>query len=245
MVSRSPFQEVGKNREGGIAECPLGRAALDGVEKAERGDLPLARALKERGPARDGPEKRPAAEGIAKAAEDRGADGKEPEKRPTIKEIDGHKHYYDDNGKLYLIDKDLCPNNSYVLDGYHYQTDELGNKKTVEGKLHLTDRPERQPIRDSLEDIGKGDQREGDDRGHLIGDRFGGSNGLENMIPQDAHLNRGDYKKLENEWAKATEEGKKVSCKIELFYEGDSHRPSAIVAAYTIDGVENVRIFNQ
>ena len=86
----------------------------------------------------------------------------------------------------------------------------------------MKDREGRLPIRDSLEDIGKGDQREGDDRGHLIGDQFDGSNGLENMVPQDAEINRKDFKDFENELAKQVKDGKEVNTKIEPVYEGDS-----------------------
>ena len=127
--------------------------------------------------------------------------------------------------------------------GYTYKTDELGRIVSVEGRLHMKDREGRLPIKDSIEDIGKGDQKEGDDRGHLVGDQFDGSNGLENMVPQDANINRNDFKNFENELAKEVKDGKDVKVKIEPVYEGDSRRPSAIVVTYSIDGEENVRIF--
>ena len=107
----------------------------------------------------------------------------------------------------------------------------------------MKDREGRLPIKDTIEDIGKGDQKEGDDRGHLIGDQFDGSNGLENMIPQDANINRNDFKNFENELAKNVKEGKVVTVKVEPVYEGDSKRPSAVIVTYTIDGVESVRVF--
>ena len=113
----------------------------------------------------------------------------------------------------------------------------------MEGQLHLKKREGRLPIKDSIEDIGKGDEHEGDDRGHLIGDQFDGSNGMENMIPQNAEINRKDYKSLENELANKVREGKEVEVIIEPVYDGDSRRPSAIVVSYKIDGVEETRIF--
>lgn len=94
-----------------------------------------------------------------------------------------------------------------------------------------------------MEDIGKGDQKETDDRGHLIGDQFNGSNGMENMIPQDSDINRKDYKALETELAKEVAAGKEVYVKVEPIYEGDSHRPVAVMVTYTIDGEESVRVF--
>lgn len=106
--------------------------------------------------------------------------------------------------------------------------------KTREGRL---------PIRDSLDVIGKGDQKENDDRGHLIGDQFDGPNGLENMIAQDPDINKNAFKNFENELAREVKAGKEVFVKYDVLYDGDSRRPSGIAASYTIDGEESVRIF--
>lgn len=152
-------------------------------------------------------------------------------------------YYYDDNGKLYRVGNELKTNCEYELNGYKYQTDEMGRIRTAEGNLHLKDREGRLQIKDSIEDIGKGEQREGDDRGHLIGDQFDGSNGLENMIPQDANINRNDFKNFENDLAKEVKDGKTVYYKVEPVYEGDSRRPSVIVVSYSINGQESVRVF--
>lgn len=165
------------------------------------------------------------------------------EKYNELMENSEPKKYYDDNDCLFRIGIDLLPNNKYEINGYTYITDELGRIRRVTGILYLKTREGRLPIRDSIEDIGKGDQREGDDRGHLIGDQFDGSNGLENMIPQDANINRTDFKNFENELAKEVKNGKEVKVEVELEYEGDSRRPSEIVVTYSIDGEESVRIF--
>lgn len=162
---------------------------------------------------------------------------------PCSKKIDGVTYYYDDNGNLYRVGDDLLPNSKYEVNGYKYETDDKGRIISAEGKLRFKEREGRLNIRDSIEAIGKGDQKEGDDRGHLIGDQFDGSNGLENMIPQDAKINEYDFKNFENELAKAVKEGKDVYFKVEPIYEGDSRRPIAIMVTYTIDGKENVRIF--
>lgn len=153
------------------------------------------------------------------------------------------KKYYDDNDKLYRIGDDLLPNNKYEINGYSYETDDKGRIILVEGILYIKDREGRLIIGDSIETIGKGDQKDGDDRGHLIGDRFNGSNGLENMIPQDADINRKDYRNFENELAKEVKDGKEVQIKIEVIYSEDSRRPEALVVNYSIDGKENIRIF--
>ena len=153
------------------------------------------------------------------------------------------KKYFDDNGNLYRTGDDLLPNNKYEINGYSYETDDKGRITLVEGILHIKDREGRLTIGDSIETIGKGDQKEGDDRGHLIGDRFNGSNGLENMIPQDADINRKDYRNFENELAKEVKDGKDVYVKIEVIYSEDSRRPEALVVNYSIDGKESTRMF--
>lgn len=157
--------------------------------------------------------------------------------------VETKKCYYDDNGNLYRVEKNLEPNIQYEINGYSYTTDEQGRIVSAEGNLHIKQHEGRLAIKDSIEDIGKGNQQEGDDRGHLIADQFDGSNGLENMIPQDSNVNRNDFKNFENELAKEVKEGKEVHISVEPVYEGDSRRPEAIVVTYSIDGQENIRVF--
>lgn len=180
---------------------------------------------------------------ISSPEHDADGDNTEQHDGPYKETVDGTTYYYDDNGNLYRIDDDLLPNSEYELNGYNYTTDDMGRITNVEGTLHMKDREGRLTIRDSLESIGKGDEKETDDRGHLIGDQFDGTNGLENMIPQDADINRKDFKNFENELAGCVKDGKDVKVEIEVVYDGDSRRPSDIVVKYTIDGEENVKIF--
>ena len=63
------------------------------------------------------------------------------------------------------------------------------------------------------------------------------------MIPQNANINRNDFKNFENGLAKEVKAGKEVKLKIEPIYEGDSRRPTDIVATYSINGEESVIIF--
>lgn len=170
-------------------------------------------------------------------------DDSEESENPRQETVDGKTYYYDDNGKLYRVENNLAPNTEYEINGYKYKTDSQGRIISAEGTIHMKNREGRMPIKDSMEDIGKGDQKEGDDRGHLIADQFDGSNGLENMIPQDSNINRNDFKNFENELAKEVKDGKEVTVKIETIYEGDSKRPAAIVVTYSIEGEESVRVF--
>jgi len=140
----------------------------------------------------------------------------------------------DDNGLVYKINGELQPNCEYQINGYTYRTDQLGRVIEASGNLHLTGEP-RQPL--TQENVGGKDKRPTDDRGHLIADRFGGSNKIENLVAQDSNLNRGEYKAIENTCARALEEGKKVSLKVEVEYDGVSQRPSAFIVTYQIDGV--------
>ena len=69
-----------------------------------------------------------------------------------------NKEYRDDNGKLFRKGNELIPNNKYVENGYSYRTDSEGRVKSAEGQLQLSKEPRKQ-ISDSMETIGKGDQK--------------------------------------------------------------------------------------
>lgn len=166
-----------------------------------------------------------------------------PGRGSFTREVNGKKYYNDDNGNLYRTGDDLKKDGTYELNGYQYKTDGLGRIVSVQGRLHMKMREGRLPIRDSLDVIGKGDQKENDDRGHLIGDQFDGPNGLENMIAQDPDINKNAFKNFENELAREVKAGKEVFVKYGVLYDGDSRRPSGIAVSYTIDREESVRIF--
>lgn len=155
------------------------------------------------------------------------------------KSIEGNKIYTDDGGNQYRIGNELTPNNQYEVNGYTYQSDSHGRIKSAEGQLHI-DKTPRKVISSSMESIGKGDQQEGDQRGHLIADKFGGGNGLENIVAMNGEVNQGDYKAIENKCARALEGNREVHVKIAPKYEGDSHRPSAFRITYIIDGEKTV-----
>lgn len=156
----------------------------------------------------------------------------------------GGKSSFDDNGNTYRVGNDLVPNSSYEINGYTYMTDDMGRIISAEGTLHIKDRDERLNIKDSIDAIGKGDQWDGDDRGHLIGDQFNGSNGLENMVPQDAYINEVVFRNFENSLAKKVKEGSNVFVEVSPYYEGDSRRPFLIVVNYSIDDDKSYQIFS-
>lgn len=79
------------------------------------------------------------------------------------------------------------------------------------------------------------DRRPRDDGGHYIARRFNGPSEAFNHFAQDASFNRGSYRALEDQWARATREGKRVAVMIAPVYEG-SQRPSHINVWFWIDG---------
>lgn len=161
----------------------------------------------------------------------------------SLDEFYGGDMYFDDTNSLYRIENNLIENKTYQLNGYTFHTDEFGRIESVSGLLHLKDHEGRLEIEDSIQDIGKGDQIESDDRGHLIADRFDGPNRLENLIPQDAHINRISYKNFESQLAKEVEDGKTVFIEIDVCYDDFSYRPDALVVSYCINDDWAARIF--
>ena len=160
-------------------------------------------------------------------------------------DVGGKKQYYDDNGKLYRVDNELVANSEYSINGYDYKTDEQSRIISARGKIQTKNHEGRPPIEDSMENIGRGDQKKTDDRGHLIADRFNGGNGLENLIPMDSELNRkgGDYYKLEDYMADAVASGADVYAEINVVYDGDSARPSEFRITVLVDGEKEIYVF--
>ena len=151
--------------------------------------------------------------------------------------------YYDDNGEKYREGNSLEPNITFEKNGYTYQTDEVGRVVSAEGKLQVKDHNGRNEMPDTRDVVAHGKMSDSDDRGHLIADRFNGSGELENLVPMEGKLNKGDYAKLEGTLADAVKDGADVRMKVEPVYSGDSNRPDEFRVSYTIDGDKEVVIF--
>ena len=142
----------------------------------------------------------------------------------------------------------LKPNENYDVKGYSYETDKYGRIKRCEGTLRLEEgeRNNEHQIR-----AGGEYRLETDEGGHLIATRFGGSEKVDNIVPMDRHVNRSDYKEMENDWAARLEDGEKVQVMIRCRYEGASERPTDFVVKYTVtdsngyERVESRRIHNR
>ena len=115
---------------------------------------------------------------------------------------------------------------------YNYETDANGRISNWNtDNLQLTERDGR--LNYNSDSLGK---IEGDHAGHIAGDRFGGSPERDNIVSQSQNVNLSQYKKIENQWAKAISEGKEVTVNIDIKYDGDGFRPIEFNVEYTIDG---------
>lgn len=149
-------------------------------------------------------------------------------------EIDGDVYETDDNGDIYKKNGELMPNTTYEKNCITYTTDDKGRISTWGGEPNYT--PENERDEGAQIESGGEDRQEGDDGGHLEANILGGSSGNENIVPMRATVNRGDYKKSENEIAEAKKQGKDVQDSGNVIYDGDSSRPTKIERTYVIDG---------
>ena len=116
--------------------------------------------------------------------------------------------------------------------GYWGETDEFGRLTSMStDNLQLTARTKRLPHNPNTPE-----KAIGDDAGHIIADRFGGSPELDNLVSQLRSVNRQVFARYEHRWASAVSKGAKVELKIQVLYEGDSFRPSSFKLDYKIDG---------
>ncbi|MED4534008.1 T7SS effector LXG polymorphic toxin [Metabacillus fastidiosus] len=140
----------------------------------------------------------------------------------------------------------LKPNIKYKTGeyDYFYETDDLGRISKFETEnLQLTKREDRLPHSRNTPGKVKGQ----DHAGHLVGDRFGGSPKIDNLVSQLSDVNLKQYKKIEDEWAAALKETppKKVTVDVEIIYSSNNMRPEKFKVRYTIDGIsESVDIKN-
>ena len=110
---------------------------------------------------------------------------------------------------------------------YSYSPNTVGGRE-ASGQLVISEDSERDS---AAQRAAGGEFRRGkdhewghDDGGHLIGARFGGATGEENLTAQDSNLNRGSYKRMENDWAKHIDNKDKVFVNIET---SNGDRPDA------------------
>jgi hypothetical protein len=148
----------------------------------------------------------------------------------------------DDNGLAYKKNGELLPETEYTVNGNVYKTDIYGNIVSCDSVPEYTEEGVRN-IKEQRESGGD-ERHEDDDGGHIIARILGGAEGEENLVPMRRTINRGDYKRMENEISKALQEGKEAVVHVDLEYEDGSGRPSKIRAEYTIDDRKTVCEFD-
>ncbi|TKI52815.1 cytoplasmic protein [Lysinibacillus mangiferihumi] len=155
-----------------------------------------------------------------KPAEDKGTD------KGPIKVKYGD-HYTKDGRR-----KVLKENVEYTTkEGHTYKTDSKGRISSCEDNLELG-KGKRNNHAQKV--AGREDRLPDDEGGHLIASIFKGSGSLDNLVPMNGNLNKGEWKKLENMWAKQLDKWESVEVKIKPFYKGDSQRPDSFKIEYKI-----------
>ncbi|WP_432423407.1 DNA/RNA non-specific endonuclease [Sphingomonas lycopersici] len=124
-----------------------------------------------------------------------------------------------------------------MRNGYAYQLDPNAKVREVSGEVDMAKKPSRS--RSAQARAGGADRRPTDDGGHYVGARFNGPTDAFNHFAQDAKVNRGRYRAMEDQWARAKAEGKRGWFRIVPVYEGESQRPSLINAWFTINDREH------
>ena len=147
----------------------------------------------------------------------------------------GGKFYYtDDNGIPYKERVGLIKKVKYTLNKYNYTTDRRGRVVEVEAKKLRLRPPESGPRSKNLDGIPVPGIEKGKDKSHLIAAMFDGKDDLGNLVAMPAKVNRGEYEALEKLWLKELKNGKNVSVKILLKYNGRSKTPSEFDITYWI-----------
>lgn len=156
--------------------------------------------------------------------------------------LDGIVYKTDDNGNIYSIGGKLKPNTTYELNGNIYTTDEKG--RIVRCEATPVRSPENPRDSGAQQQAGGEERRPNDQGGHIVGRDMNGDGGIGNLVPMDSKINQSDYKRMENDIKAALDEGKKVTTKTEITYSGDSKRPDKITVTVTADGKDTVYKFD-
>lgn len=145
-----------------------------------------------------------------------------------------------------LLNMRLMGNMKYHVDKQIYQTDKSGRPikvmSTINPKFQGTTIYERDKI--AQRDFRKArihaskldDKKLNDHAGHIIAHDLGGVSDGINLLPQNASLNQGDYKKMENKIKKDVKKGNKAEIEIEIQYTGSAERPTKYIYSYYKNG---------
>ncbi len=129
----------------------------------------------------------------------------------------------------------LAKNMKYEVDGFIFQTDDLG--RVVKTNADLDDIARIRLGNQQIRAVDIKDGIKGSDQGgHIVASRFFGPGEQINMYSQKGVLNQGAWKNMENLWAREMVAGKDVKIQVKAIFEGTSKRPSKFKVQFTIDG---------
>ena len=154
---------------------------------------------------------------------------------------------YDDNGTAYsrivrksvdhkakIVEKTLLPNTKIVKGNFIAITDDLGRpilNQVTDLSMNPAKRVDVTKFRNSA-------YRSNDQGGHLIAHQFGGTSGIENIVPQLDKVNLSKMKQVEYTVKTLKEQGHTVDYEVKTNYVGSSTRPSSFEPKITVDGQE-------
>lgn len=154
------------------------------------------------------------------------------------------------NKEVHKMSRNLSEDlhNPYLFSEYkagEYEYEVSADGKSATGSLKIAEDPERDSKAQASAGgefrRGKNHEWGADDGGHLIGARFGGETGEENLTAQNRNLNRSDYKQMENDWAARLEDGEKVFVHIET---DGVERPNAYMGYAIYESPDGTRDFD-
>ncbi|WP_183085359.1 RHS repeat-associated core domain-containing protein, partial [Trinickia fusca] len=131
---------------------------------------------------------------------------------------------------------------SSPLTKYRYNAD--GSLKSATAKIRPEDLGTGTPTNASSRLFARTLGCKGDDAGHAIGNRLGGSGGKGNVFPQAASVNRGEFRDFEGDIAEAVKSGSNVIVRVVPQYDEGSTRPHSVLYQARVDGQTESRIFS-
>lgn len=156
-----------------------------------------------------------------------------------------------------LLNMKLMSNMKYKVDNTIFETDKIGrpikvsahiNPKFKDCKIYERDKIIQRDFKKARINASKLDASKlDDDAGHIIAHDLGGVSDGINILPQNASLNRGAYKKMENKIKKDVKKGNKAYIEVEMVYSRASERPSEYIYSYYKNGAldSQVRFYNK
>lgn len=152
---------------------------------------------------------------------------------------------HSDNSDAGLRNQSDQPTWRHVFrNGYDYEIDERERTRRVSGVLVLA--PPQPRSRSLQRSAGGADRLPKDDGGHYIAPRFNGPTEAFNHFAQDANVNRGRYRAIEDEWAREKRAGHRVTVAIVPHLRALSQRPATIDVVYYVDGLKrSVKLPNE